>query len=84
MLIPPVSASLQTCFSVLCLHTPSYKSKIAQVDISQTDQLQQKVGVRFYSMWYYIQPGVSILTRKSGLTLNLHALSNQLHFLMLF
>ena len=38
------------------------------------DQLWRQLGVKFYSMWCYIWPGVSILARKKWLTLNFHAL----------
>ena len=32
-------------------------------------------------MWYYTRPGVGILARKSGLALNLHALSSYQYYL---
>ena len=35
--------------------------------VTPLDQLWQQLGVRFYSMWYYIRSGVSILARKKEL-----------------
>ena len=34
------------------------------LSVTPIDQPQQQLGVRFYSMWYYIQSGVGILARK--------------------
>ena len=45
------------------------------LSVTPVDQLQWQLAVRFYSTWYHIQPGVGILAWKSGLALNLHALS---------
>ena len=45
------------------------------LSITPVDQLRQQLDVRFDSTWYYIRPEIGILARKSGLALNLHALS---------
>ena len=52
------------------------------LSVTPVDQLRRQLGVRFYFMWYYIQPGIVALARKSGLTLNLDALSGYLVYFL--
>ena len=79
MLVPLVITSLQTCFSALCRRIPPYECNIRMgryLTVTPVNQPRRQLGgVRFYSKWYYIRPGVGILARKYGLTLNLPALS---------
>ena len=78
MLGLPLSAFLPTCISVLSWHIPLCTCNICMsryLSITPIDQLRRQLGVRFYSIWYYTRAGVGILARKSGLVLNLNALS---------
>ena len=50
--------------------------------VTLVGQLQRQLGVSFYSTWYYIWPGVGILARKSGLALNMHALSGSQYYFL--
>ena len=34
------------------------------------DQPRRQLGVKFFSVWYYTQPGVGILARKNRLAMN--------------
>ena len=52
------------------------------LSVTPVDQLRRQLCLRFYSMCYYMQPGVGKLTRKNGLTLNLHALSGYLVYFL--
>ena len=52
------------------------------LSVPLVDQLRRQLGVSFYSTWYYIWPGVGILARKSGLALNMHALSGSQYYFL--
>ena len=61
MLVLPVSKFLLTSIYVLCRHILLYKCNICMsrhLFITLVDQLQQLLGSRFYSTWYYTQAGV--------------------------
>ena len=54
------SARVSYCMSRYLLVTP-------------VDQLRRQLGVRCYSKWYYIWPGVDVLARNSRSALNLYS-----------
>ena len=35
------------------------------LSVMQVNQLRIQLAVTFFSMWYYIQPGVDVLARKN-------------------